>query len=349
MTLYERLNNSPFIRASVQDNGLVTYNFTRQAFWGNNWDAQTITARGLFMDGDTIVGRGYRKFFNVDQPHGFTRQQIEDEFIAPVRVTTKRNGFLGIMFVYNDELLLWSKGGDTDYSRAAKRFLDSQARVNQDAIKKVLVDNNISLTWEIVLDNDPHVVSEPWFGMYLLDAIKNNESGDIVTDDILGEQYPIDMQCKQWGLDSVSDAGERNDGVVLGWESVKTGTQGYVNTAVDEGVMEFIDGLEDYTEGYVIRDAEGRMSKIKLDWYLELKRLRTPLNRALVGKGVGKYSIAEWLPEGIQLALAMEDFDEFRRRVEDCIVRNISGAEEISLPCLDRKFDLHRRYLDYLK
>lgn len=340
-SLKTRLDNSPHIRASHQDNDLVAYNFTRKAFWGNNWDNQTITARGLFMDGDTIVGRGYRKFFNLNQSHGYTDTQVREEFVSPVRVTTKRNGFLGIMFAYKGELLLWSKSGDTDYARAAKDLFDSHPHVNQDAIRRALEKHNVSLTWEIVLHNDPHVVEEPRHGMYLLDAIANTEAGEVVTEEFLVREYGVFTQTQHWGLDhyhALHDPLQAHQPLVLGYHHCVFSDQ-YVSVLVDSDPLEFIATKNPLCEGFVLRDAEGRMTKIKHDYYLQVKSLRTPIRRALAGKPINRL-LPEWFPEELLEGTP----EEVRSRLSPCLTTTIQGAEEVSLPALMKHFRLDEKY-----
>jgi hypothetical protein len=48
---------------------ISSFNFTEAAFNNKVWNAQTIKARGLFIDAKTnkVLGRSYDKFFNVDE------------------------------------------------------------------------------------------------------------------------------------------------------------------------------------------------------------------------------------------------------------------------------------------
>ena len=66
--LLQNLNKSKWVQKKVLEGGIISYNFTRDAFYKRHWDENTCTARGLFVDKDTeqIVARAYDKFFGWD-------------------------------------------------------------------------------------------------------------------------------------------------------------------------------------------------------------------------------------------------------------------------------------------
>lgn len=72
--LIQSMENHPFIRVRPVDGlpGVVSCNFTRDAFVRGEWDDLTVTARGFFFDtvSNRVVARGYDKFFNVGETHG---------------------------------------------------------------------------------------------------------------------------------------------------------------------------------------------------------------------------------------------------------------------------------------
>ena len=65
LEIIEQLNNSPLIKKKYLNNGIVSYNFTREAFYKKQWNELTCRARGLFIDSETgkIIARSYDKFF----------------------------------------------------------------------------------------------------------------------------------------------------------------------------------------------------------------------------------------------------------------------------------------------
>ena len=87
LEIIEQLNNSDLIKKKYLDNGIVSYNFTRDTFYKQKWNELTCKARGLFIDSETgkIVARSYNKFFNEDQ---LTKEQLH-EFEPPFDVSYK--------------------------------------------------------------------------------------------------------------------------------------------------------------------------------------------------------------------------------------------------------------------
>ena len=52
-----------------QFGNISSFNFTKQAFYDKAWDAQTIRARGLYINvpEQKVVARGYDKFFSISE------------------------------------------------------------------------------------------------------------------------------------------------------------------------------------------------------------------------------------------------------------------------------------------
>lgn len=102
----EKMLNSPYVVAKPQeDHNLISLNFSRKAFQKNIWNAQTIHARGLFVDATTgdVKMRSYNKFFYIDtDPTG-------EHLQFPAVAYKKYNGFLGIMSVVDGDIVLASK------------------------------------------------------------------------------------------------------------------------------------------------------------------------------------------------------------------------------------------------
>ena len=62
----QNLNNSKWVQKKVLQGGIISYNFTKDAFYKQHWDEITCKARGLFVDqqSEQVVARGYDKFFS---------------------------------------------------------------------------------------------------------------------------------------------------------------------------------------------------------------------------------------------------------------------------------------------
>lgn len=63
------LRNNKYI-SEKQFGNISSFNFTHAAFYEKKWNAQTIRARGLFLDTSEkykVVARAYEKFFSVNE------------------------------------------------------------------------------------------------------------------------------------------------------------------------------------------------------------------------------------------------------------------------------------------
>lgn len=253
----DTLMNNKLIRTRENSDGVISYNFTRQAFMGGLWDDTTIHARGLFMRGDTIVARGYDKFFNMGEDHGYTYEDIVSTFTYPIHVSKKRNGFLGIICADKGVLKLYSKSGETDYSAEAMKLF-TLTDDEREYLVEILTRYNTSLTVEVVLPRDPHIIDEPC-GLYALDVIPNTENF-VVFDEI---RRDIEKH--------VSCFAPKTEWLVTSRDELIATLNKYTSNGIHE-------------EGIVLRDKDNRMSKIKTPYYLKVKRLRTPLTRILHDK-----------------------------------------------------------------
>lgn len=102
---------------------LIIWNYTRETQYLNDWDEITIKCRGLVTDNNgVIINNPLPKFFNYSENKG----KYDCKFNEPFEVYTKYDGSLIIVFWYNNELIVASKGSFiSDHSNAAEKLLDS--------------------------------------------------------------------------------------------------------------------------------------------------------------------------------------------------------------------------------
>ena len=229
--------------------GVSAYNFTRQAFRKGLWDRYTMTARGLFARQGVIVGRGFDKFFALDQAGTGL-----DGLAFPVTATEKSDGFLASAFALDGRIRVWSKAGPTDYARAARRALDRRlSGTDRQRLHDLLADHDVSLALEIVLDDDPRLVRAPAADEATLLAVIANAPTQTLRPDLAGA-VPLPRPRP------------------LGAADDRAGLDRLVRTARDS-----------HGEGAVLTDATGRMVKVKSDRYLALTRFRTAVTRVWQG------------------------------------------------------------------
>ena len=87
------------VRSHPDDDALLIYNYTEKAQYEKVWTHETLTCRGLIVRDGVVVARPWAKFFNYgEHPDGAL------DLTAPVAVTDKQDGSLGIWYVAPDGL-----------------------------------------------------------------------------------------------------------------------------------------------------------------------------------------------------------------------------------------------------
>lgn len=175
-SIINELDNSTLIHKKDLGEGIVSYNFTREAFFSQKWNKLTTTARGLFVDSKTnkVIARSYPKFFQPEEVPFTQWRNLERKLVFPVTAYLKENGFLGIVSVWNDQLFIASKSTNQgEYAENFKRIL--QLHVDCDKLKEYLKKNNCSAVFECVDPfNDPHIIEYVKEKVVLLDIIQND-------------------------------------------------------------------------------------------------------------------------------------------------------------------------------
>ena len=172
------LEHSSLIHKKDLGDGIVSYNFSREAFYSQKWNKLTTTARGLFVDtkSNRVVARSYPKFFEAEQHPSTQWRNLEKKLVFPVTAYLKENGFLGIVSVWNDQLFVASKSTNQgDYALNFQHILNTH--VDCDKLKEYLKKNNCSAIFECVDPfKDPHIIEYVNEKVVLLDIVQNDFS-----------------------------------------------------------------------------------------------------------------------------------------------------------------------------
>lgn len=199
------LRRNPNIREQVLENNISSFNFTRDAFENRNWDAETMKARGLFINTETqdIVVRGYNKFFNINEvkatemPH----LKVKLEHFGKAVAFKKYNGYLGLLSVLNGELYFCQKSNNTgDFANWFKEIFYEQYTPEQvDIIKNYIIDNNVTMLYEVVDPiNDPHIIKNDKREIILLDVVKNQiDFVKLPYEGLKGLADELGIKCKE--------------------------------------------------------------------------------------------------------------------------------------------------------
>lgn len=259
--------------------GVVACNFTRKAFYKGAWDAQTVRARGLFLDKNTgeVVARGYDKFFNIGQSGApatirdlatEAAREARDNECYNVTLRKKHNGFLAIVSTINGNLTVLSKSGITAYSREAERILRDQiGDAGCERLRRILDNNNLSATFECISKRDPHMVYYTKDKVIFLDFIHNAPNYD-----------PMPFDAAFTVIRTVDPLMPVAESKTLAywwmWEN-DTDLAGIITRMADRASHE-------HAEGYVVSYGDGRMAKIKTRWYTRAKWLRPMVQNAIL-------------------------------------------------------------------
>ena len=293
------LRRDKFVRES-KFGDISAFNFTNEAFRRDVWNESTTVARGLFIDTnrETIVARGYEKFFRIDELARVYKNKdgsrpasnidyLKSRLQFPVTAYVKENGYLGLLSYDSTkcDLLFATKGSiGGEYAEHFKQmFLDKIDRndpIYWDIVH-YLRDNNCTLLFEVVdQEFDPHIIDyEPVYGhnphyLFLLDCVKNEiEFKKLPYNELCALARKFNRSCKEQLQEEsfvVPDSIGFKDVTFNTWQEfydfyLKASAPGYMY-------------MGNYIEGFVFEDSAGFMTKLKTDYYTKWKYLRSVAN-----------------------------------------------------------------------
>lgn len=265
------LNSNKNVQKKLLPGGIISYNFTRKAFYKGIWDRITCRARGLFVDAKTekVIARSYDKFFNWGQVPETESAELKKTLTFPVVAYKKENGFLA-MASYNwntDNLLVCSKSTNQgDFVEMIKEELEKLPEEKLEAIKDYTKDNNVTLVLECInKDKDPHIIKYEENKLVLLDIIYN---------DFEYKKVPYSNMCKE---------AERL-GLIHKSLEVTFNTWDDLYAFKKQQDVSY----DDRIEGWVFEDSNGFMVKYKTRFYKFWKQMRTVKEKLQQGNNVKK-------------------------------------------------------------
>lgn len=241
---------------------ISSFNFSREAFYKKHWDEVSTKARGLFINTKTnkIVARSYDKFFAVDERNETRIGNLQNTLKFPVTAYLKENGFLGIISydAEQDGLFIASKstpdGPFADMFR--KILMDTTSDEDRKNLKEVAKENG-SIIFEVIDPvNDAHIIEYKKPHIVLLDIIANDMNFSVMDyDDLKRVAEKCHLQIK---------------------EKVKTFENWSEFYPWYEEVMNenYLHHGFEHVEGFVLRDSNNFMFKLKLPYYKHWKFLR---------------------------------------------------------------------------
>lgn len=293
--IVKKLHESGYVKEKELNDGIVSFNFTREAFFKNHWDDVSVLARGLFVDSETgkIIARSYNKFFNAwfEENDSNTEHEygdcsiyaLKDKIKFPVSLYKKENGYLGIVSwdYKKDTFFIASKSANSgEYALHFKEMFMEWYNNNLDHVKeniKKVVQDNQSMIFEVIDEEfDPHIIHNTCTKPFvLLDIVKNDFS----------ETY--------WDYKELNKFAQDNYFIVKSnW--------GNINSF--DSLVEFLKGYNNFSlvqnqygkafEGFVIQDSDGFRFKFKTAYYCFWKSLRNKLGAYKMGYNVN-FSLEE--------------------------------------------------------
>lgn len=255
------LRSNRFIQEK-QFGNISSFNFTREAFYDSVWNKQTIVARGLYINTNTmkVVARGFPKFFNINERPETKFDMLQHKLQFPITCYVKENGFLGLVS-YNeetDDLFITTKSNpDGDYATWLKEMVYNKISAeNIEKLKTICKEQNVTFVFECVdMIHDPHIIEYPESELFLLSIIRNEinftqyDYEDVVN---IGNDLGIKVKEKAAEIANWSDFYDWYNDVL-------------------ENDYEYNGRI---IEGFVIEDSAGFMTKLKLTYYHFWKFMR---------------------------------------------------------------------------
>lgn len=188
--------NKKVMRQLDSSKMLRVYKYSKQTFWDNSWNESEwlLKARGIVFDtAGNIVSHPFDKVFNYRE----NGAGINLPSSHPIVAVEKLNGFLGICSSHPfqpGKLVFHTQGS---FEGEFVDFITSLVTPQQQGqIKKFLHRNDVTLTFEVIHPEDPHIVEydEKDHGLWLIGV-----RGKSLSDTVWTEEE-IDRAASEMGL-----------------------------------------------------------------------------------------------------------------------------------------------------
>ena len=208
---------------------LTIWNYTEDVQYNDKWDDLTLQSRGLVTNEfGEVVARPFKKFFNLEEGKHTPTSDFE--------VFEKVDGSLGIVFKYNGEWIIATRGSFTsDQAIKGKEML---SKLNMDK-----VPHNVTYLFEILYKKNRVVVDYGDRESLVLLGVIDTETGVEVS------RHTLEYFANEIG----SDISKSYDGIK------------------DYSVLKSM--VEDNEEGFIVRFSNGDRMKIKGVEYLRLHKI----------------------------------------------------------------------------
>ena len=222
---------------------LTIWNYSEKVQYDNLWDDITLQTRGLVTDNNgKIVARPFKKFFNIEEGKHTSTSDFD--------VYEKMDGSLGILFNYNGEWVLATRGSFT--SDQAVKGLEILQNYDYQKLHK-----GYTYLFEIIYKENRIVVQYDYEDLILLGMIETKTG------------YEVDLHKEG------TDVRLKNLVENLGFKVVKK-YDGINDYSTLKGI------IKDNEEGFVVRFSNGNRMKIKGEEYLRLHKIMTNVSTTVI-------------------------------------------------------------------
>jgi len=238
---------------------IFVLNYTKKTQYNNHWDNITITCRGIVIDGQgNVIARSFNKFFNVEQHivECLKHQSYGDiSYNKKLDIYEKIDGSLGLLFYYNNEWILCSRGSfNNDIVDYGWRNFERYKTVKKHFKS---LSPEFSYVFEIVSPENKIIVDYHDKGENILLAVIRTDNGCEIPYKTMKEMF--------YNIFIIVDK--------------------YGETLYPQNITDFnsiIKNLKDKNtpnrEGFVVVIGNEQRVKIKFDNYYELHRLKDKLS-----------------------------------------------------------------------
>lgn len=241
ITLLQNYVQNGLLSSSARGD-LLLFSYTQRCVFERIWDPVTQVARGLILNQNSgeVIARPFPKFFNVNETEQTTLESLP---IEPPEITEKLDGSLGILYWFENEPYISTKGSFwSDQAKWASQFLAGKKISNR-------LPRHLTLLFEIIYPENRIVVD---YGekkeLILLAAVETSN----------GKELPY-TQLQELAQE-------------LRFELVPRHT-----LSITE-LLEQLKNLPSSREGFVVRYTSGLRVKFKGEEYLRIHKFISHLN-----------------------------------------------------------------------
>lgn len=240
-------------------------NYTVKVQMDRLWNRTTIMCRGLILNEERILGRPFKKFFNLEELPGLRNHlhnlygvQYSELWNLPFTATAKEDGSLGILFRLPNNKWDFATRGSFESEQA-----ELARKIWRDKYLDVPLDGRYTYLFEIVAPENRIVLKYDEPQLILIGVVETLTGKELLYDEISRLNLPF-KRPQLFSFGSLSEA--------------SASAKDLVNA-----------------EGYVLDFCGGFKVKCKCLWYTDLHKIVTELSPRRVFEAMANDTIYSWL------------------------------------------------------